>query len=109
MMTKEIIHQNGIIGLNFVHRFVGKRPEMFIDHIRHAISIGGENSISLGADFYGGLNISEELCPGKTLAAFFPKYANSGSYQSWSDLLREEFSEGLIKKICYQNAINFLK
>ncbi len=107
-IAKEIIRQNGIIGLNFVHRFVGKKPETFIDHIKHAVSIGGENSISLGADFYGGLNVSAELCPGKTPITFFSKYANSGSYQVWLDLLKKEFSGDFIKKICYQNAKNFL-
>ncbi len=107
-IAQKIIRQKGIIGLNFVHRFVGKTPKAFIDHIEYAISIGGENTISLGTDFYGGFDVPTDLCPGKTPTTFFPEYANSGRYPSWIDLLREQFSENLIQKICYANAKAFL-
>lgn len=107
-IAKAIIDQQGLIGLNFVHRFVGKTPEAFIKHIEHALSIGGENTIALGADFYGGLTVSSDLCPGKTPTTFFPEYSNAGTYASWIRLLQRSFPEELIKKICYKNVSHFL-
>jgi len=106
-IAKEIFRHRGLVGINFVHRFVGKTPESFLDHIAYAISIGGENAICLGADFYGGLNIPDELCPGRTKITFFPDYSNAGRYPLWIELLQSRFSEKLIRKICHENAESF--
>lgn len=108
-IAKEVIRQKGLIGVNFVHRFVGKDPSAFIDHLHYAHSIGGEDVMCLGADFYGGLDIASDLCPGKTPVTFFEEYSNSGCYPRWNELLRTHFSEEAMQKMCYQNVMRFLK
>lgn len=107
-LAREVIRRKGVMGLNFVRRFVGKEEGSFIDQIEYALAIGGENSISLGADFYGGLDIPPHLCPGKTLVTFFENYANSGCYPHLIELLKGQFSSSLIEKICYKNVLQFL-
>jgi microsomal dipeptidase-like Zn-dependent dipeptidase len=108
-IAKEIIRRDGLIGLNFVRRFVGKTPDAFLDHIDYALSIGGEEAICLGADFYGALDVSPNLCPGKTDTTFFPEFANSSCYPGWIELLRTRFPENLIKNICFRNANKVLE
>lgn len=107
-IAKKIIAQRGLIGLNFVRRFVGNTYSSFIDHVTYALSLGGEDTICLGSDFYGGIDIPMELCPGRSLIPFFPEYAHSGLYGDWIRLLEGQFSDSLIEKICYKNVQRFL-
>ncbi len=106
-IAKEIINQKGLIGLNFVHRFVGKDPLSFRDHIQHVVEMGGENSICFGADFYGGLSLDNSLCPGKTPQTFFENFDDSSCYQRLLEQLN--LNENLSEKLAYQNVMSFLK
>ncbi|MDN3505662.1 MAG: membrane dipeptidase [Simkaniaceae bacterium] len=107
-LAKEIIRRKGLIGLNFVRRFVGNLPSDFLRHIEHALELGGEDVLCLGADFYGALDIPAALCPGKQDSPFFESFSNSGCYPKWIALLRGSISEECTKKICHQNALGFL-
>ena len=69
-LAREIIRRGGMIGINFVRHFIGDRPEDFLEHIHHGIALGAENSLSLGADFYGGVEISIHILPERSFPIF---------------------------------------
>lgn len=100
-IAKEIIARGGVIGINFVRRFVGDDPSGFLRHIEHGLSLGAENALCLGADFYGGL-IS--MLPPTNQPTFFDAFANSSCYPQFFEFLAQEFDSGLIEKIAYLNA-----
>lgn len=104
--AKEIIAFGGVIGINFVRHFVGDKPEDFLKHVRHGLSLGGENALALGADFFGGLSAPklEHLKP-----FFFPALPNSSCYPDFLSLLSSEFSTEQVEKIAYKNGSEFLK
>ena len=107
--VKEIFKRGGIIGLNFVKRFVGKGPEDVFAHIEKAFELGGEKSLCLGADFYGEIDIPEELCPGRITPPFFAELPNSGCYSDFAKMLEKRFSEDQIESIFNKNARQFLQ
>lgn len=100
-LAKEIIRRGGVIGINFVRHFVGNEPEDFLRHIRHGLFLGGEDTLALGADFFGGISLPaiEHLKP------FYQKsFSNSSCYPQFLNLLREEFSLSQVEKIASLNA-----
>ncbi|MCB1106947.1 MAG: membrane dipeptidase [Chlamydiia bacterium] len=100
-LAREIIRRGGVIGINFVQKFVGDQPEDFIRHIEHALSLGGEDAIVLGSDFFGGLSLPalEELDP-----LYQEPFSNSGCFPSFYKLLDSFFGKELIEKIFYKNS-----
>lgn len=52
---KKIADRGGVIGVNFHRRFVGGGEifEGLLRHIRHVVSVGGEDAVALGSDFDG--------------------------------------------------------
>ena len=54
-LIKKIADCGGVVGVNFCVDFVGGNGgrEMLLKHIRHIISVGGEDIIALGSDFDG--------------------------------------------------------
>ena len=107
-LAREIIQRGGIIGLNFVRRFVGNENTDFCAHIHHGLSLGGEEAIAIGADFYGGIEIPIDVLPELTFPTFQTAFANSSCYPAFCSLLEEAFSKELVEKIAYKNAYNFL-
>lgn len=100
-LAQEIINRGGVIGINFVRHFVGNDPEDFLKHIQHGLSLGGEEVLALGADFFGGLSLPaiEHLKP-----FYQESFSNSSSFPQFLALLRKELSENQIEKIAYCNA-----
>ena len=105
-LAKEIMRLGGVIGLNFVRHFVGDHPKDFIQHIEQALTIGGENHLCLGADFFGGIPMPkiEHLRP-----FFQESYSNSACYPHFLSFLETAFSMQQIQKIAHQNAEAFFK
>ena len=105
-IAEEIIALGGIIGINFVRRFVGNQGSDFLNHIRHGIELGGEKALCLGADFFGGLTLPklEPLHPN-----FQTEYNDSSCYQRFLELLETEFSKEQVKGIAHENMEIFLK
>ena len=100
-LAREIIRRGGLIGINFVRHFVGDAPEDFLKHIEHGLSLGGENTLALGADFFGGIPTPaiEHLKP------FYQSgFENSGCYKEFKKLLEKRFDEELINQIFFKNA-----
>lgn len=94
-----ILKMGGIVGLNFFRAFLNDDPDKankydILRHAEHFLSLGGENVISIGADFDGcrlpddidGINNIEEI---------------------YNLFLRENYNESIVKKIFFENAIKF--
>lgn len=98
--AKEIIARRGVIGINFVRHFVGNHPEDFLRHIHHGIALGGEETLALGADFFGGIPIPaiEHLKP-----FYQVEFSNSSCYHSFEKLIEKEISKEQIKNLFFNN------
>lgn len=94
-----IAKKGGIVGLNFFREFLNNEPDKankydILRHTEHFLSLGGENSVAIGADFdgcrlpddIGGINDIEEI---------------------YNLFLRENYKESLVNKIFFENAIKF--
>lgn len=57
---KEIINSGGIIGVPYCNTFIEGGKEKVYEHIRHILSLGGEDNVALGSDF-DGCEINKEL------------------------------------------------
>lgn len=107
-IAKELIQRGAPIGLNFVKHFVGSAPSDFYKHIEHGIKLGAQDNLSLGADFFGGIDLSPETLKTLSLPLFFPDFDNSSCYPKFFEHLEKKFDRQLIEKIAYKNALNFL-
>ena len=105
-IAQEIIHQQGLIGLNFVRAFVNpEKVEALEEHVRHGISLGGENAISYGADyFYTKDNPDKSRIP-----FYFKEHRNADCYPEINNVLEKQFGVEQIEKISYRNALHFLE
>ena len=98
---KEIINRKGLFGLNFHNAFLNNDPEKasvndVLRHAEHFLSLGGNDCLCFGSDFDGG-----------TLPDDFQ---NSRVYDKiYTELLRHNYEEELIRKIFYGNALNFFE
>lgn len=94
-----VVKKGGIVGINFFREFLNDNPGKssvydVLRHVEHFLSLGGENSISIGADFDGcvpaddikGIDSIEEV---------------------YNLFLRENYREDLVKKIFFENAVKF--
>ena len=104
--AKEIIHQKGLIGLNFVRAFVNpEKVGALEEHIAHGISLGAENAICYGADyFYTKDNPDKSRIP-----FYFKEHGNAGCYPEINKVFEEQFGKEQTNKISSQNALDFIK
>lgn len=91
-----ISKNGGVVGINFYPLFLGgNKMEDILNHIFHFLSLGGENHIGFGSDFDGIPFLPE----GMKSVADLDKLINM--------LLQENISEGIVRKIAYQNLFNY--
>ena len=96
---KLIADRRGLVGLNF-HRFFLNNDEnkasMYdvIRHAEHFLSLGGENILALGADF-DGCSLPKDINGIDSISILYELF------------LRENYNEDLVKKIFFENALNF--
>ena len=94
-----IVKKKGIVGINLYRDFLNNDPEKaskydILKHVEHFLSLGGEDSISLGGDF-DGCNLTKDI-------------KNINDYEDIYQLfLKENYSESLVEKIFFKNALNF--
>ena len=100
-LAKEIINNNGLIGVNFMSDYLGKNPRSIIEHIEYGIKIGAENNLAIGADFFW----DEEKPAEKT---YFKPYVTAATYPNLLSEITEKFSMEFAEKIAYRNAQSFL-
>lgn len=104
-LAKEIIARKGVIGMNFVRHFVGNHSEDFLSHIHHGIALGGEDTLALGADFFGGISLPST----QHLQPFYQEgFSNSSCYPRFLGLLESELSKNQVEKIAHLNAGRFI-
>lgn len=104
-IAKEIINQQGLIGLNFVRAFAhNEHPEVLFDHLNHGLELGGESAVAYGADFF-----FTKSHPDKSRIPFYHKeHENSASYIALNEEIQKKFDDEICKKLSYQNALEFL-
>ena len=104
-LTDEFLREMGtrgcLVGLNYCGAFLDpsgqaapSRIEDMIRHARHIINIGGEDLLTLGSDF-DGISGPLELAGAQDMPKLAQAFAAAG------------FSETLIEKIFYRNAMRF--
>ncbi len=103
-MAKEIIKQDGMIGLNLYTEFIDDIPNMrtaenLFRHLDHCLELGGENNIGFGCDIDG--------CDGIYPA---PLSESCSMHDCLLEIMQKRnYSSTLIKKIAGENHLNFLK
>ena len=96
-----IRNRKGLVGLNFHNEFLNNNSQNagmtdILRHAEHFLSLGGEDILCFGSDFDG---------------CTLPKnIKNSEDFAKIYDLfLANNYSESLIRKIFYENALNFFE
>lgn len=97
---KAIMDMNGLVGLNFSIGFLREnQPEKadlsdLINHAEHFLSLGGENTLCFGSDF-DGTDVPKSITGIETFCEIYEYF------------LKHNYSEELVKKIFFKNALNF--
>lgn len=99
--AKIIFENGGIIGLNFHNAFLNDEPQKaciddILRHAEHFLTLGGENYLCLGSDFDGG-NLPSDIQNNKNL------------YEIYNLFLQKNYTNAIIDKIFYENAVNFFE
>lgn len=109
-LIKAIVSRNGVIGINFVRSFVGKSDiNLIVKHLEHFLSLGAEQNLSFGADFYYGLDVSpEHRKPSEEM--FFPGYDDASAYPKVIELWQKHLnlSKEVIRNIAFDNLQRFI-
>jgi microsomal dipeptidase-like Zn-dependent dipeptidase len=102
--AKEIIHRDGIIGVNFLRAFLDTDvPERLFEHILYGFEIGAEQNICFGADFFYTKNFGDP----SRIPFYFPLAENAGKYSSILDSLTIDLTEAQLKGLAFGNAHRF--
>ncbi len=96
-----IMERGGISGLNFHSEFLNNNSQKasmydILRHAEHFLSIGGENTLALGTDF-DGCTLPEDIFGSSSMSAVYEMF------------LKHNYSETVVKKIFYENALNFFE
>ena len=98
---KIIKDRNGIVGINFHRDFLSDNPDSaskynLLNHIDKFLSLGGENTVCIGSDF-DGCNLPDDITGSESFAEIYEM------------LLKHNYKESVIRKIFYENALNFFE
>lgn len=106
-LVQEITLQKGLIGINFLRDYIHpSEPKTILTHITHGLMNGAENCLAFGADFF----FTKTITDAKRFPLFFSKMSNASYYPKvLKDLGKEIQSEKLLKKIAYENVLEFIK
>ncbi|SFI60914.1 Zn-dependent dipeptidase, dipeptidase homolog [Kaistella treverensis] len=105
-IAKEIIHQKGLVGLNFIRAFVHPaKVEALEEHVAHGLQLGGENAICYGADYFYTKNHPDQ----SRRPFYFKEHDNAGEYQSINSNFERIFGTDKVEKISFKNALSFLE
>ncbi len=96
---KAIVRREGIVGLNLHKTFLNNDEDKanrydILNHAEHFLSLGGENSLSIGADFDGCV-LPDDIKGIDTMCEIYELF------------LKENYKETLVKKIFFENARKF--
>ncbi|GAB4234894.1 MAG: dipeptidase [Chlamydiales bacterium] len=101
----EIKRNRGIIGINFVRRFLSSDATCrIIEHVDHGYKLGLEDVLSFGADFFCDLDIPRS----SEIPFFFEEYGNSSVYPKVLEELGASLIKQVLDPIAFKNANNFI-
>lgn len=104
-IAQEIIHQQGLIGLNFLRAFMNEDdPLALYDHMAHGIRMGGENAISYGADYFYTLSHPDR----SRMPFYFQEYENARCYSSINSKVTEDFGLNISERLSFRNVQSYL-
>ena len=97
---KLVRDRKGLVGLNFYNMFLNDEPKKatitdVFRHAEHFLSLGGEDTLAMGSDFDGGIDLPKgmkNVSHVKKIQEFF---------------LKQGYAETLVDKIFYGNAMRF--
>lgn len=94
-----IVKRGGIVGLNLHKYFLNNDTDKaskadILRHAEHFLSLGGENTLSFGADF-DGCELPVDINGIDTIGEIYELF------------LKENYNETLLRKLFYENAFNF--
>lgn len=96
-----IKNNKGIVGVTFHRDFLNNFSDTankydLIKHIDKFLSLGGENTVCIGTDF-DGCNLPVDITGSESLTEIYEM------------LLKDNYKESVIRKIFYENALNFFE
>ncbi|TPE45261.1 dipeptidase [Pontibacter mangrovi] len=106
-LTQEIVRRQGLIGMNFLRKFVNTEdPEALLQHIRYGFAHGAENAICFGADYF---YFADE--PDQSRYPFYYKaHEQAGtSYAYLLDRLKAQLPQEQLQQLAYGNALHFIE
>jgi len=112
-IAQEIIRRQGLIGINLFAPFIHKSDaSALIRHVEYGLSLGGENALCFGADFFCDTDFPmiKQKYP-EAPFFFFEEYKNSSTYPSILASLEQRLrlSSEKLHAIASKNALDFLK
>lgn len=105
-IAQEIIHRNGLIGLNFLRAFLhDTNPNALYEHINYGLDLGEEKALCFGADYF-----YTASHPDQSRKPFFHKeHDNASLYPSILNELSQRVSPLTLEGIANKNLTNFIK
>ena len=97
-MFKAILSLSGIVGISFVPYHLSSNADAsaqtVLAHIKHFLTLGGEDSLAIGSDFDGVDILPQGL-------------ENITKIETFAKLLAQETASGIAEKILWQNAYRY--
>jgi microsomal dipeptidase-like Zn-dependent dipeptidase len=108
-IAKEIIKRGGVIGLNFIAKFIGSNMNQFLKHLDRLLMFGGSDSVCFGADFFYEDDIPESHRSPEKL--FFDDYGDASTYPKLLAMIRKELKlpEEIVTNLASGNLVAFLR
>ncbi len=105
--AKEIVARQGLIGLNFVRRFLGSNgANDFLEQLEFAQNLKVIDHMCLGADFFDDRDFPVEY---DDLRPFFnPGFDTAACYPKFLDLIQDTLSPSEIEGLAHKNLTTFL-
>lgn len=101
--AQEIIHREGIIGVNFLRAFLdNEQPERLFEHLIYGSKLG-EHAIAFGADFF----YTQDFPDRSRHPFYFPLAENASKYPSILSHLSQKLTEGQLRKLAHENVFRF--
>jgi len=114
-IAREIVHRNGVVGLNLVRSFVGNEDltadQAVLAQLEAALATVGERHLALGADFFYEKDLPKDSAGRGPNGYFYPEFAASDCYPQLFSLWREMLgiSDETVERLAYRNVYSFLQ
>jgi membrane dipeptidase len=105
-IAQEIIARGGIIGLNWIKSFLGRRKEKYFEHLAFGLSLGAAHQLCMGTDLF-----YFEQPQDKPNINFFEPYQTATDYPGFLDDLVNHnlLTDKQLKNFTKNNMLNFLE